>query len=227
MGATDEQLDFPHIYASGKNGWATLDMAKPNDNLAPLFDLIVDHVPAAGGRGASRTSPSRSCSVLIENDPFLGRLLTGRIESGKAVPGMAIKALGRRRQGDRTRPHHQGAGLPRPEAPADRRRRRGRRHRRHRRTDDPRPPWPTRCAPMEVTEALPAQPDRSADDLDDRQRQRQPAGRPRRRQGAEPRHPRPPVEGSRVQRRHPRHAKRPTSATPTKSPAAANCSWAC
>src|ERR1700743_623246 len=45
MGATDEQLDFPHIYASGKNGWATMDMNKPNDPLAPLFDLIVEHVP--------------------------------------------------------------------------------------------------------------------------------------------------------------------------------------
>src|SRR4030095_9005472 len=39
MGATDEQLDFPHIYASGKNGWATLDMATPNDKPAPVFDL--------------------------------------------------------------------------------------------------------------------------------------------------------------------------------------------
>src|SRR4029450_11445459 len=45
MGATDEQLDFPHIYASGKNGWATMDLAKSNAALAPLFDLIVDHVP--------------------------------------------------------------------------------------------------------------------------------------------------------------------------------------
>ncbi|WP_313103770.1 GTP-binding protein, partial [Brevundimonas sp.] len=46
IGATDEQLDFPHIYASGRSGWATLDLNQPNDNLAPLFDLIVDHVPA-------------------------------------------------------------------------------------------------------------------------------------------------------------------------------------
>ncbi len=92
MGATDEQLDFPHIYASGKNGWATLDMAKPNDNLAPLFDLIVRHVPEPKAI-ARRDEPFQILSVLIENDPFLGRLLTGRIEAGKAVPGMAIKAL--------------------------------------------------------------------------------------------------------------------------------------
>ncbi len=94
MGATDEQLDFPHIYASGKNGWATLDMAKPNDTLAPLFDLIVRHVPEP--KAVARTAePFQILSVLIESDPFLGRLLTGRIESGKAVPGMAIHALDR------------------------------------------------------------------------------------------------------------------------------------
>ncbi|MEI7572728.1 MAG: translational GTPase TypA [Phenylobacterium sp.] len=94
LGATDEQLDFPHIYASGKNGWATLDMSKPNDNLAPLFDLIVRHVPPP--LASQRTeAPFRILSVLIENDPFLGRLLTGRIDSGKAIPGLAIRALSR------------------------------------------------------------------------------------------------------------------------------------
>ncbi len=94
MGATDEQLDFPHIYASGKNGWATMDMAKPNDTLAPLFDLIVSHVPEP--KAVVRADgPFQMLSVLIESDPFLGRLLTGRIESGKAIPGMAIHALSR------------------------------------------------------------------------------------------------------------------------------------
>jgi GTP-binding protein len=94
MGATDEQLDFPHIYASGKNGWATLDLSKPNDDLAPLFDLIVDHVPPPAAE-ARKDEPFKMLSVLIENDPFLGRLLTGRIEAGKAVPGMPIHALSR------------------------------------------------------------------------------------------------------------------------------------
>jgi GTP-binding protein len=94
IGATDEQLDFPHIYASGKNGWATLDMSKPNDTLDPLFDLIVDHVPPPAAV-ARNDGAFQILSVLIENDPFLGRLLTGRIESGKAVPGMAIHALDR------------------------------------------------------------------------------------------------------------------------------------
>ena len=94
MGATDEQLDFPHIYASGKNGWATMDMSKPNDTLAPLFDLIVEHVPEpAVVKNADQ--PFQMLSVLIESDPFLGRLLTGRITAGKAVPGLPIHALSR------------------------------------------------------------------------------------------------------------------------------------
>jgi GTP-binding protein len=94
MGATDEQLDFPHIYASGKNGWATLDLAQPNADLSPLFDLIVDHVPPPKAE-SRKDEPFQMLSVLIESDPFLGRLLTGRIEAGKAVPGMPIKALSR------------------------------------------------------------------------------------------------------------------------------------
>ncbi|PZQ58079.1 MAG: translational GTPase TypA [Phenylobacterium zucineum] len=94
IGADDDQLNFPHIYASGRNGWATLDLNEPSDNLGPLFDLIVDHVPPPAVE-ANKEKPFRILNVLIESDPFLGRLLTGRIESGKAVPGMAIKALDR------------------------------------------------------------------------------------------------------------------------------------
>jgi len=94
LGATDEQLDFPHIYASGKHGWATLDLAKPNDTLGPLFDQIVAHVPPPQAETRDG-EPARLLSVLIEADPFLGRLLTGRIESGRLAPGMAIKALSR------------------------------------------------------------------------------------------------------------------------------------
>ena len=94
MGATDEQLDFPHLYASGKLGWATLDMAKPSETLAPLFDKIVEHVPAPAAE--ARASESATIlAVLIESDPFLGRILTGRVDSGKLVPGMAIQALAR------------------------------------------------------------------------------------------------------------------------------------
>src|SRR6202000_2755376 len=79
--------------ASGRNRWAPRDMNKPNDTLAPLFDLIVKHVPEPKAV-ARKDEPFQMLSVLIENDPFLGRLLTGRIESGKAPPGLAIHALG-------------------------------------------------------------------------------------------------------------------------------------
>ena len=157
MGATDEQLDFPHLYACGKQGWAMLDMKdEPNDTLAPLFDMIVEHTPAPAAE-AHADEPAQLLAVLIETDPFLGRLLTGRVECGKPDARHGHPRPVARRQGDRARPDHQGAGLPRPEAPADRRGR-GRRHRRHRRAC-PRPPWPTPSAPW--TSPRPCPPSRS------------------------------------------------------------------
>jgi GTP-binding protein len=98
IGATDDQLDFPHLYASGKQGWAVVDLAKDEKkDLAPLFDLIVEHVPAPKAE-ARMAEPFQLLSVLIENDPFLGRLLTGRVEAGVAKPGLAIRALNREGQ---------------------------------------------------------------------------------------------------------------------------------
>jgi len=94
IGATDEQLDFPHMYASGKQGWAVVDMADEKTDLAPLFDKIVEHVPAPAAV-ARLDEPAQLLAVLIEADPFLGRLLTGRVESGRLTPGMAIRALSR------------------------------------------------------------------------------------------------------------------------------------
>jgi len=94
IGATDEQLDFPHLYASGKQGWAVKDLQKDaKQDLAPLFDLIVEHVPPPAAE-ARVDAPFQLLSVLIESDPFLGRLLTGRVESGRAAPGAPIHALG-------------------------------------------------------------------------------------------------------------------------------------
>jgi GTP-binding protein len=94
IGATDEQLDFPHVYASGKEGWAALTMEAPRESLAPLYDLIVEHVPEPKAI-ARKDEPGQILAVLIESDPFLGRLLTGRVEAGTLTPGMAIKALNR------------------------------------------------------------------------------------------------------------------------------------
>jgi GTP-binding protein len=94
MGATDEQLDFPHLYASGKQGWAVVDLKDEKKDLGPLFDKIVEHVPAPAAE-AHVDKPAQLLAVLIESDPFLGRLLTGRVESGRFTPGMAIRALSR------------------------------------------------------------------------------------------------------------------------------------
>src|SRR5665213_2220965 len=94
IGANDEQLDFPHLYASGKQGWAVTDMADERAGLAPLFDKIVQHVPAPAAE-ARVDAPAQLLAVLIEADPFLGRLLTGRVESGRLTPGMTIRALSR------------------------------------------------------------------------------------------------------------------------------------
>jgi GTP-binding protein len=94
MGADDDQLDFPHLYASGKQGWAVVNMGDPQESLAPIFDKIVEHVPAPAAE-QRMDDPAQLLAVLIENDPYLGRILTGRVESGRITPGMAIKALSR------------------------------------------------------------------------------------------------------------------------------------
>ena len=94
MGATDDQLDFPHLYASGKQGWAIVDMKDEHVDLAPLYDLIVQHVPPPEAE-ARANEPGAVLAVLIESDPFLGRLLTGRVDAGKLTPGMTVHALSR------------------------------------------------------------------------------------------------------------------------------------
>ncbi|MEO6340429.1 MAG: translational GTPase TypA [Caulobacteraceae bacterium] len=94
LGATDEQLDFPHLYASGKQGWAVNDMADEHKGLDALYDKIVEHVRPPPVE-ANIDQPAAMLTVLIEADPFLGRLLTGRIEAGRMVPGMPIRALSR------------------------------------------------------------------------------------------------------------------------------------
>ncbi|HEX8241724.1 MAG TPA: translational GTPase TypA [Allosphingosinicella sp.] len=88
--ASDEQLDFPTLYASGRAGYAgTSDDVREGD-LTPLFDSIVSHIPAPD---ANPEGPFRMIGVLLDRDPFLGRILTGRIESGRLNVNMPIKAL--------------------------------------------------------------------------------------------------------------------------------------
>ncbi|MEC8710457.1 MAG: translational GTPase TypA [Pseudomonadota bacterium] len=92
LDATEEQLEFPVLYASSKEGWAVQELDDGRSDMAPLFDLIVDHVPAP--KVDSADEPFRMLATTLEANPFLGRILTGRIQSGRLTPNMAIKALG-------------------------------------------------------------------------------------------------------------------------------------
>ena len=90
--ATDEQLDFPVLYASGRDGWADLEMNGARDSLAPMFDLVLRHVPSAI---IDNDAPFTLLGTLIEADPYLGRIITGRVATGTVRPNMSIKALSR------------------------------------------------------------------------------------------------------------------------------------
>ncbi len=98
LGANDEQLDFPHVYASGIGGWADNVLDGPRENLDALFDLIVDHVKTPK-QVAHVDEPFQMLATTLGADPFIGRILTGRIESGRVKVGDAVKALSR--NGDR------------------------------------------------------------------------------------------------------------------------------
>ena len=89
LDANDEQLDFPTLYASGRAGYAGITDDVRSGDLTPLFDTIVSHVPPP----RVDAGPFRMLATLLDRDPFLGRILTGRIESGKLNVNMPIKAL--------------------------------------------------------------------------------------------------------------------------------------
>jgi len=94
LDATDEQLDFPSLYASGRSGWADETLDGPRSNLDALFDLVVAHVPAP--EQATKTGePFRMLATTLGGDAYLGRILTGRVESGSLRAGATVKALSR------------------------------------------------------------------------------------------------------------------------------------
>lgn len=92
LGATDEQLDFPTLFASGREGWAVNDLADERKDIMPLFKKIVEHVPAPK---CDINGPFRMLVTTLEADPFVGRILTGRILSGKVKTNQMIKAISR------------------------------------------------------------------------------------------------------------------------------------
>jgi GTP-binding protein len=94
LDANDDQLDFPHMYASGRNGWADNELDGPRKDLSALFDLIVNHVPKP--RQIARQGEDFSMlATTLGSDAFVGRLLTGRVESGKLKVGATVQALSR------------------------------------------------------------------------------------------------------------------------------------
>jgi len=90
LGADDAQLDFPMVYASGRQGWADAALDGPRQDLAALFDLILRHVPAPRLDAAA---PFAMVASILEYDNYLGRVLTGRVEQGRARLNMAVKVL--------------------------------------------------------------------------------------------------------------------------------------
>tara|TARA_R110000782_G_scaffold13999_17_gene41599 strand:+ start:28627 stop:30513 length:1887 start_codon:yes stop_codon:yes gene_type:complete len=90
LDASDEQLDFPALFASGRGGYAGLSADVRSGDLTPLFEKIVEHVPAPD---ADPAGPFAMLATLLDRDNFLGRILTGRITSGKLSANMPIRAL--------------------------------------------------------------------------------------------------------------------------------------
>ena len=94
LDANEDQLDFPHLYASGRAGWADAELDGPRSDLSALFNLVVNHV-AAPRQQADVDAPFQMLATTLSADPYVGRLLTGRIESGRLKTGAQVQALSR------------------------------------------------------------------------------------------------------------------------------------
>ncbi|GLT02217.1 GTP-binding protein [Sphingobium jiangsuense] len=91
LDANDEQLDFPVLYASGRNGYASDDIDAREGDLTPLFQKIVDHVPPP--HAVQEDAPFTFLATLLDRDNFLGRILTGRVQTGVVKLNQPIHAL--------------------------------------------------------------------------------------------------------------------------------------
>ncbi len=90
LDANNDQLSFPIVYASGRSGWASLDSDIKGENLVPLFETIRNHVPMPN---VAKEAPFSMLATILDHDPYLGRMLTGKIYSGSAIANMPVKAL--------------------------------------------------------------------------------------------------------------------------------------
>ena len=91
LDASDEQLDFPLLYGSAKEGWMAASLDGPKASMAPLLDLILSHVASP----KVDDGPFRMLATILEANPYLGRIVTGRITSGSVRPNQAVKAIDR------------------------------------------------------------------------------------------------------------------------------------
>jgi GTP-binding protein len=90
LDATSEQLDFPILYASGRDGWCAAELDEPRNNLNPLLDLVLAHVPPPE---VEPDKPFAMLATLLDSDPYIGRCLTGRVLQGTAKVNEAVKAI--------------------------------------------------------------------------------------------------------------------------------------
>jgi GTP-binding protein len=91
LDASEQQLDFPILYGSAKQGWMAVSPDGPKDSMAPLFDLVLRHVALP----AVEHGPFRMLGTILEANPYLGRIVTGRITSGTVKPNQGVKVLDR------------------------------------------------------------------------------------------------------------------------------------
>tara|TARA_X000001036_G_scaffold417520_1_gene435559 strand:- start:355 stop:2172 length:1818 start_codon:yes stop_codon:yes gene_type:complete len=94
LGADEDQLDFPVLYASGRSGWADESLDGERINLNALFDLVIEHVPEPK-QVSERERPFQMLATTLSGDSFLGRVLTGRVEAGILKTGQNLRALSR------------------------------------------------------------------------------------------------------------------------------------
>lgn len=90
LDANEQQLDFPILYAAGRDGWAARDLDDPHESLAPLMETVIAHVPPPD---VDIDKPFAMLATLLDSDPYLGRCLTGRVASGKARINSPVKVI--------------------------------------------------------------------------------------------------------------------------------------
>ena len=90
LGATEEQLDFPVVYASALNGYATLDLAEQSTNMRPLFDAVLKHVPAPD---TDEDAPLQLQISALDYSSFVGRIGVGRVRRGRVKPGQDVMVM--------------------------------------------------------------------------------------------------------------------------------------